>query len=97
LVPRPNYRRYGCYIYSDRQRYATANNEFLIIAALNYDQGSSLTLNGGFTISNSIDHSGSNYFVSGMAYLVQSTAAAVDPTFTWTGFGDPSAVIASYK
>ena len=45
--------------------------------------GTSTSCNGGFT-AQSINISGGNYFALGAAYLIQTTAAAANPQWTWT-------------
>lgn len=67
----------------------------LVVTGITNDNGGSITINGGFTIS---DSSLKSVFdsTSVMAYLVQTTATAANPTWTLPS-SNPSAVIAVFK
>lgn len=72
-------------------------NGSLLIAtfAINNSSGSA-TINDSFTISNQIPWNGSANFGAGQAYLVQTTAAAIDPTWTFAASGANSATITAF-
>jgi len=55
------------------------------------------SINQGFTILGSQTFSGGNHYGGAIAYLMQSTAAAVNPTWTATGSASLLASIASFK
>ncbi len=55
----------------------------LLIAAFEADGASSISINGGFTAAAS--NSGGNNEANGMAYLIQTSATAANPAWTWTG------------
>jgi hypothetical protein len=77
----------------------TRNDELIVtmtsIAVTNGNAASSI--NDGFTISDSLAFSSGNYWGGAMAYLVQTTAAAVDPAWTYNGSVFAVANIASFK
>lgn len=73
-------------------------NNSLIITSISADNDSALplTINSGFTVSDSMK--GSGLYLFGMAYFVQGTAAAINPTWSWAGTGsDIAAAIATFK
>jgi hypothetical protein len=75
----------------------TYNNEVLV-SSLGAGGGSSYTIDSSFTIpaGGTLDFSGGNYWGIGIAYLIQTTATAENPT--WNGDGSfNSATIASFK
>jgi hypothetical protein len=56
-----------------------------------------LTIDTGFTISDQVAHSPGNYYGSGLGYLVQGSAGAINPTWTISGAATAAgAVIASF-
>ena len=74
----------------------TANNE-LIVAGIAAGTGfTAPTINSGLTVSDT-GLGGGSAFGNSMAYLVQSTAAAINPTWTVGSSTDLNAVIASFK
>ena len=72
------------------------NNEVLI-AGVAVDDVVTLTIDGGFTITNQVSHLVDEHFGMGMAYLIQTTAAAANPLWDWTGNVLVAARIASFK
>jgi hypothetical protein len=54
------------------------------------------TIDGGYTRYN-IDFSPGNYMGGGIAYLIQGTAGASNPSWSWTGTSGASAVIATFS
>ncbi len=78
----------------------TEDNEVVVVMGgfpndMNSGSGS---INGGFTIAHQREFGGSNCVGGLMAYLIQTTAAAANPTITAPTGTDPmSAVIASFK
>lgn len=74
------------------------NNNSLIIAGVSTDgAGSSFAINSSFTVSDSANYSGGNNDGIGAAYFVQGAAAAINPTWSWTGSAEVSAPIAVFK
>lgn len=55
------------------------------------------TINGGFTLIGSLGLGLGNYYGIQTAYLVQTAAAAANPTWSWTGSFDALARIATFK
>lgn len=73
----------------------TAVNGALIVTGVNTAGLSSpLSINSGFTISDSGEPNST--VAAGMAYLVQSTAGTINPTWTFANYGVPVAVIAAF-
>lgn len=56
-----------------------------------------VTIDNGFTISNQIPGVGNNRLSVGMAYKVQTTAAAVNPSWSWSHSDSVSVTIATFK
>jgi hypothetical protein len=74
----------------------TLNNE-LVISVIDDYQQSALAIDSGFTISDSTNWGGSGTSnAGGMAYLIQGTAAATNPTWSWTTQDQAAAIIASF-
>lgn len=73
------------------------NGELVIAALAMGDNSSAYTVNGGFTISDSVNWAYGSGEGSALGYLEQGTAAAVNPTFSWTGYSIGVAMIASFK
>lgn len=75
----------------------TENNE-LVVTATNHNQASgTFTINSSMTITNQTPAAGANYGTA-LAYIIQTTAAAINPTWTFGGGSQNSAVvIASFK
>jgi hypothetical protein len=77
----------------------TANQ--LVIAGLqtnlNTDFNTAAAVNGGFTITDRVASIGGTSYAFGLAYLVQTSAAAANPTWTWTSAELSTAAIATFK
>ena len=75
----------------------TVNGE-LLLTALDNATGPAATINSGFTVTNAVAYGGGGTSnAGGMAYLVQGTAASINPTWSWGGVGDAgTTVIASF-
>ena len=56
-----------------------------------------LSINGGFTLLDPLDNTGNVAVGGAMAYLIQTSKAAVNPTFAWSGATIGSAVMAAFK
>jgi hypothetical protein len=70
----------------------------LIIAHLALDVFTgTITVDSGFTILDQIAYSPGFYFAGAFAYKIQTSAAAVAATFSWSGSVDAAASITSYK
>lgn len=75
----------------------TADN-MLVIAGLARDGAASASsINGGFTIAQDHGIVGGQAYGGSMAYLIQTTAAAANPQWSWTGGSTGGADIASFK
>ena len=72
-------------------------NDEVLIAGLCIEDPETLSINGGFTITNQVSHLVDQHFGGGMAYLIQTTAAAANPAWSWTDSVGCSARIASFK
>jgi hypothetical protein len=71
----------------------THDNE-LVVASWSSDASSNPTISSPYTITDSDLWNGGVTYGSAMAYAVQTTAAATNPT--WTGAGDHAMIIASF-
>lgn len=73
-----------------------ANNE-IVVAFLEYDVSDTPTVSGGFTILST--HIGGTFGAQAaqLAYLIQTTATAANPTFSWTASSQCNAVSAAFK
>lgn len=74
----------------------SANGE-LIIAANCFEHTAAWSIDSGFTITDQDVYGGGNNFGGAMAYFVQTTAAAINPTWTNSQSNNVSAAIASFK
>lgn len=57
----------------------------VFVCGLNQSDSATATIDSSFTKTNSLDLSGGNYFGGAIAYLIQATAAAVNPTWSISG------------
>lgn len=64
---------------------------------LNTDFNTAAAINGGFTITDRQPSVGSQGFAQGLAYLIQTTAAPANPTWSWTSSFQASSPIACFK
>lgn len=71
------------------------NNELIVTHVCKGIDTSSFSINSGFSIIDSVTGVGSTHYGGAIAYLVQSTAAAVNPT--WTSAQITGATIGSFK
>jgi hypothetical protein len=55
------------------------------------------SINSGFTISHQKDFENPHNTPGAMAYLIQGAAAAVNPTWSWTGSKNGASTIATFK
>jgi hypothetical protein len=62
-----------------------ANSNSLVVALSGIDFGGVGTINSGFTITDTL--AGTSDYGGGLAYLVQTTATAVNPTWSWVTAG----------
>ncbi len=60
------------------------NNEVIVTAITSGGGVTSYSIDSGFTISDQFDLSGGGHFPLGMAYLIQTSAAASNPTWSWS-------------
>lgn len=75
----------------------TIDNELVISHLAISGAGTPISIDGGFTETNEIDFSAGNYYGGAMAYLIQTTAAAANPTWTRTTSNPMAATMASFK
>lgn len=69
----------------------------LVVTGISYRDTTSLSINGGFTISDQVAFSSGVNVGVGMAYLIQTTAAAANPTWSWTNSSDTNCTIAYFQ
>lgn len=70
----------------------------VVITGFQVDAVSYSSINGGFTASDTVTYSAGNHEAGGMAYLIQTSAAAANPTWTFTGSSSYlSSPMASFK
>lgn len=74
----------------------TQNGE-LLIAILGFDNADTVAINSGFTITNQVPLVAAQHSGGAMAYLIQTTAASVNPLWSWTNSTDGAARIATFK
>lgn len=72
-------------------------NNCLVIAAIAYRDTTALSINGGFTITNQEAFISGSAVGSGLAYLVQTTATAANPTWSWTNTALSSSLITAFQ
>lgn len=75
----------------------TENNELVIACMAVGATNSAHGVNGGFTLAASVNGTTGVQYGGGFAYLIQTTAAAANPTFSWTGNAGAAGRIASFK
>lgn len=61
------------------------------------DQTGSITINGSYNLTNTVEHSAGNHIGVSLAYIIQTTAAATNPTWSWTNATNAGATIAAFK
>ena len=71
----------------------------LVVSGVSIADGSSGTyaVDSGLTITDQILASAGNFEGGGLAYIIQTSAGAVNPTWSWTGSVNSAAVIATFK
>ena len=72
-----------------------AENDELVVATLAWDNSDTASVNSSFTISN--QGSSANPIGAALGYLIQTTAAAVNPTWSITNSTNMAAMQASFK
>jgi hypothetical protein len=75
----------------------TEDNELVISALGQGETVTGINIDSGFTISDYHDGTINTDYGGGLAYKVQTTATAVNPTWSWTGSATVSSVIATFK
>jgi hypothetical protein len=68
----------------------------LVITGINYGTGTAPSVGGGFTALTT-DTSAGNFISGGIGRLIQTTAAAANPTWSWTGSSESAAALAVFK
>lgn len=75
-----------------------ANGELVVSGiGINGTYGATLTIDSGFTVADKVDFTGGSNYGNGLAYIVQTTAGAVNPTWTRATAGATATTIASFK
>lgn len=69
----------------------------LVVAGLLYYTNTTVSIDNGFTIAAQVSAVIGSWFGGALAYKIQTTAAAINPTFSWTGSTTTAARIASFK
>lgn len=72
-------------------------NNTLLIAAMGYRDTTTISIDGGFTISNQLAFNSGISVGGALAYLIQTSAAAANPTFSWTNVSSCNAVIGNIQ
>lgn len=73
----------------------SANNELIIASAGSASVGQPYTIGSGFTIA--VQDPGGSSYPSGLAYLIQTSASAINPTWTFNASAEAEACIATFK
>lgn len=74
----------------------TVDNE-LLVTGMCYDDTSTPTIDVGFTVLQTLPVTGFGYTGQQIAYIIETTATAKNPTFSWTNNSRSAAAIASFK
>lgn len=69
----------------------------LVITAIGYRDTTALSINGSFTISDQVAFSSGVNVGIGLAYLIQTSAAAANPTWSWTNASNTTCSIAYFQ
>jgi len=69
----------------------------LVLSALSMRTTNTVSVNGGFTITDQCPFIAATAIGSALAYLIQTSAAAANPTWSWTGANDASSAGASIQ
>jgi hypothetical protein len=73
----------------------------LLVTVLNVNGdevgGNAPSIGNGFTITDTVDYSAGNHFLGSLAYLVQGSAAAINPTWTYGVSHERAAAIAAFE
>jgi len=75
----------------------TESNELVVSVYSANAAASPMSVNSGFTETNEIDFGSGDHYGGTMAYLVQTTASGVNPTWSRTGTNGQAATIVSFK
>jgi hypothetical protein len=74
-----------------------SENDCLVVAGMMNDTAPGHAINGGFTMHQALQGSAGVYLGSAIASLIQTTAAAAGPTWSWTGDQNASGSSAWFK
>lgn len=74
-----------------------ARDACLLIAAASYRSTNALGIDGGFTIAENVVFASGTAVGSGLAYLIQTTATAANPTWSWTTGTAASSILAEFQ
>lgn len=73
-----------------------SQNNCLVVSAISWSAATTCSINGGFSTPQFVKNVSGGQWV-GQSYLIQTTAAAANPTWTLDGLNAGSAAIASFK
>lgn len=73
-----------------------SENNCVLITGLNFYTGNTATINSSFT-RQATNYGVSNNLAGGIAYKIQTTAGAENPTWSWTGSAENATAMASFK
>lgn len=69
----------------------------LVIAGFSSNSGETISINASMTITDQEPYVGGNSFSVALAYIIQTTAGAINPSWSWTSTAAAAARIASFK
>jgi hypothetical protein len=74
----------------------TKDNELIVTSLAISGAGTPISINASFTKTDEIDFSSGNFYGGAIAYLIQTTAAAANPTWTRTNSNPMASIMASF-
>ena len=74
----------------------TEDNE-LIVACLGFNAPNTISIDGSYSIAQQQNYAGGSNFGGALAYWIQATATATNPTFSWSSSCEAAAAIATFK
>lgn len=69
----------------------------LLVSVVGLNAANTISINGGFTESDEVAYSSGNHFGASLAYLIQTSAAAANPTWSWASSTAGATTIATFK
>lgn len=74
-----------------------AEDNELLVTGLSWNNANAASINGGFSIATQVAIAGGQHLAVAIAYLIQTTAAAANPTWTVTSGNDLATGMAAFK